>query len=168
MSSKTSPFTVIIVGGGIAGLSSAIALRGINRKIIVLEQARLNREIGATISLQPNASQIVEKKWGLTEALQTSGAMRDEAFQIFGTDGNLQKTIPLLLKEKYGADRMVYHRQDLHDALKQFATRQTGCGEPAEIRVSSMVVRCDTEQGIVFLQDGSTLKGDLIIGADGM
>jgi salicylate hydroxylase len=41
---------IIIVGGGIAGLASAIALRGPGREIIVLEASRMNKEIGATIS----------------------------------------------------------------------------------------------------------------------
>lgn len=167
MSSEASIFTIVIVGGGIAGLSAAIALRGPHRKIIVLEQSRLNREIGATISLQPNASKIVEKRWGMANVLDAAGAMLDEGFQIYATNGELQKRIPLVSKTEYGANRMIYHRQDLHDTLKQFA-RGGGSENPVEIRVSSGVVSCDAEQGVVQLKDGSSVKGDLVIGADGM
>ena len=44
-------FRIIIVGGGIAGLAAAIALRAPNRGIVVLEQSALSSEIGAMISL---------------------------------------------------------------------------------------------------------------------
>jgi len=48
---STSPnFRIVIVGGGIAGLSSAIALRAPGRDIVVLEASRMNKEVGAAIS----------------------------------------------------------------------------------------------------------------------
>lgn len=62
---ESSPFRIVVVGGGIAGLTAAIALRGPNRQITVLEQSRLNKEIGALISLQPNATKIVYDTWKL-------------------------------------------------------------------------------------------------------
>ncbi|KAJ5370505.1 uncharacterized protein N7496_006597 [Penicillium cataractarum] len=49
-------FRIVIVGGGIAGLSAAVALRAENRDIKVLEKSAQLKEIGAGISLQPNAS----------------------------------------------------------------------------------------------------------------
>ena len=154
-------FRIIIVGGGIAGLSAAIALCGENRKITILEQSRLNREIGATISLQPNASKIVERTWEMAAALSRIG-MKDEGFRIFGTDGTLQQSIDLETS-RYGADRMVYHRQDLHEALKSKVREGI-----AEIKVSCRVVQCDPERGLVELEDGSKLEADLIIAADGI
>ncbi|OAG11552.1 FAD/NAD(P)-binding domain-containing protein [Paraphaeosphaeria sporulosa] len=160
--------TFIVVGGGIAGLASAIALRAPKRRIVVLEQSSLNREVGATLSLQPNATKIVEKQWGMGDALKRVGAMRDEGFNMYSIDGKLQRSIPLVSKTEYGADRMVYHRRDIHDTLKEFATQVDGFGEPAEIRTSSCVVACDLDEGIVTLKDGSVIKGDVIIGADGI
>lgn len=63
----------------------------------------------------------------------------------------------------------MYHRQDLHETLKEAATSKDGIGEPAEIRVSSRVMSCDYENGSVQLENGQVLDGfDLIIGADGM
>jgi 2-polyprenyl-6-methoxyphenol hydroxylase-like FAD-dependent oxidoreductase len=47
---ESSPFRIVIVGGGIAGLPAAIALRRPNRQITVLERSRLGKEIGAFIS----------------------------------------------------------------------------------------------------------------------
>ncbi|KAI9925829.1 hypothetical protein MW887_005635 [Aspergillus wentii] len=165
---ETKPFRIIIVGGGIAGLSAAIALRGPNRQITVLEQSRLNKEIGALISLQPNASKIVERKWDLTKELQGARGMIDEGFRVYSTDGKLVNTVPLLTKTAYGANRVLYHRRDLHEALKHGATSSECDGDPVTIRVASRVVGCDPLQGTIILESGEYIHADLIVGADGI
>ncbi|KAL3458311.1 hypothetical protein BJX64DRAFT_302067 [Aspergillus heterothallicus] len=159
---------IIIVGGGIAGLAAAIALRKEDCEITILEQSPISAEIGATISLQPNASKIVEQQWGLALALKERGSMVDEAFEVYNLDGEMQMRIPLSTKEKYGAERMMYHRADLHTVLKERATGADFPGPPATLRTSSRVVRCDTVKGTVELADGEILSGDLIVGADGI
>ncbi|KAI9035852.1 FAD/NAD(P)-binding domain-containing protein [Aspergillus affinis] len=162
------PFRIIIVGGGIAGLAAAIALRADDRQITILEQSPINKEIGATISLQPNASKIVERQWGLSALLRDRGSMVDEAFEIYNTDGEMQINIPLLTSEKYGAERMVYHRADLHSVLKHRVTADEYPGRPVTVRVSSRVVGCDCQEGRVELANGEVMQADLIIGADGI
>lgn len=134
----------------------------------MLEQSSLNREIGAAISLQPNASKIVEKQWGLEKALQEKGSMVDEGFQMYSLNGELQMRIPLFTASKYGAERMLYRRVDLHEALKERATSSSFAGRPAEVRVSSRVTDCDCDAGFVLTQSGEILQADLIIGADGI
>lgn len=163
-----APFRIVIVGGGIAGFTAAIALRGPNRHITILEQSTLNKEIGALISLQPNASRIVESKWNLSEELLEARQMVDEGFRIYNTEGQLVNTIPLLTKEKYGAERLLFHRRDLHETLKRAAISSTRPGDPAIVRVSSRVVDCDALKGTVTLDSGEIVEGDLIVGADGM
>ncbi|GKT43491.1 uncharacterized protein ColSpa_03672 [Colletotrichum spaethianum] len=103
LSDGNQMFNITIVGGGIAGISAAIALRGPNRRITVFEQSQLNREIGVTIS-------IVEKQWGLKETLSMKGSMADKGFRIYTTKGELHAEIPFHLKKSYGAERMMYHR----------------------------------------------------------
>ncbi|KAK2012463.1 FAD/NAD(P)-binding domain-containing protein [Colletotrichum eremochloae] len=161
-------FDIVVVGGGIAGISAAIALRGPRRRITVLEQSQLNREIGATISLQPNASKIVEKQWGLEETLSRKGSMADQGFRIYSVEGKLHADIPFHLKKNYGADRMMYHRIDLHDALREAATKEAADAEPVIIRAGCVVRECDPEAGTVTLESGEVLTGDLIVGADGI
>ncbi|KNG90583.1 zeaxanthin epoxidase [Aspergillus nomiae NRRL 13137] len=143
-----SPFKIIIVGGGIAGLAAAIALRDDERDITVLEQSSISQEIGALISLQPNASKIVEDQWGLGSRLREQGSMIDEAFEIYNIKGELQSQILLsAVSSKYGADRVCYHRADLHQALRERATSPDYPGRPVELRLSSRVLDCDCENG---------------------
>ncbi|KAL4916444.1 hypothetical protein BDW62DRAFT_212000 [Aspergillus aurantiobrunneus] len=159
---------IIIVGGGIAGLAAAIALRQYDREITILEQSSISQEIGATISLQPNASKIVEEQWGLASILKQRGSMVDEAFEVYNIDGEMQIRIPLLTKDKYGAERMMYHRADLHETLKERATSVDFPGRPATLRTSSRVASCDCTRGTVELVGGEVLSADLIVGADGI
>jgi len=95
--------------------------------------------------------------------------MIDKAFRICSVDGKEHKRINLTAKTEYGGDRMLYHREDLHEVLKTAATSVDGVGMPAEIRVQSRAVSCDCDAGSVVLESGEQLKGfDLIIAADGI
>jgi 2-polyprenyl-6-methoxyphenol hydroxylase-like FAD-dependent oxidoreductase len=59
-------------------------------------------------------------------------------------------------------------RVDLHESLKRLATDPSRPGNPATIRVASKVLSCDCDSGVVTLENGETIQGDLVIGADGM
>ncbi|KAH7157423.1 hypothetical protein B0J13DRAFT_434715 [Dactylonectria estremocensis] len=157
---------VVIVGGGIAGLATAVALRSPSRRITILERSRMVREVGALLSLQPNATKIVNR-WGIDAFLATAEPMPDRAFRMFNTDGELVREMSLD-KKQFGADRIMYHRQDLSSSLKDAAISTDFPGRPAEIRTSCQVVGVDCEEGIVTLESGETVLGDVIIGADGI
>ncbi|KAM5354633.1 hypothetical protein ACJ41O_001280 [Fusarium nematophilum] len=157
---------VVIVGGGIAGLATAFALRHPNRRITVLERSRMLREVGALISLQPNASKIING-WNLQPFLETAEPLVDQAFRIFNSDGVCVREIQLE-KGQFGADRMLYHRQDLQAALQDAVTSENVQGQPAKIRTSSQVVGIDCDEGIVTIESGEQITGDVIIGADGI
>lgn len=124
------------------------------------------KETGALISLQPNASKIISS-WGLAPFLKPCEPMIDTAFRMFDTTGKLVREINFDFS-KFGADRVVYHRQDLHTALKDAATSADLPGRPVEIRTASSVTSCDPENGTVILDGGEVLEADIIIGADGI
>ncbi|KLP18547.1 salicylate 1-monooxygenase [Fusarium fujikuroi] len=157
---------VVIVGGGIAGLATAFALRHPNRRITVLERSRLLREVGALISLQPNASKIITK-WKLDPFLENAEPQADQGFRIFDADGNLVRELPFQ-KGQFGAERMLYHRQDLQAALGTAAASKEAYGNPVDVRTGCQVASVDCDEGIVTLDSGEKIHGDLIIGADGI
>lgn len=95
--------------------------------------------------------------------------MVDKAFRICSVDGTEHKRVDLAAKVEYGGDRMLYHRQDLHDALKEAAIDPARAGPPAELLVRRRVMSCDCDAGSVVLEDGTVLDGfDLIVAADGV
>jgi salicylate hydroxylase len=95
--------------------------------------------------------------------------MIDKAFRICSTDGKEQTRIGLISKLSYGGNRVVYHRQDLHDVLKEAATSSTSQAPGAKIRVSSRVTSANCLEGSVTLENGEVLEGfDVVIGADGI
>ncbi|RSL91768.1 hypothetical protein CEP51_000100 [Fusarium floridanum] len=157
---------VVIVGGGIAGLAAAIALRHPNRRVTVLERSRMLREVGALLSLQPNASKIISK-WNLDSFLQRTEPLVDRGFRIFDADGKCVRELAFETSD-YGADRILYHRQDLQAAFGDAATSEHLPGKPAEIRTACQVVGIDCEEGIITLETGEEIHGDVIIGADGI
>jgi salicylate hydroxylase len=159
--SSSTPFRIIICGGGIAGMSAAIALRAPHREITILERSALASEIGATISLQPNASRILQSVWNVDSMAEARG-MVDHGFRIFNTDGNMVNSIPLLDKVEYGGQRVMYHRQDLHSCLIRAATAEDREGKPVTIRTSTKVVACDYINGSVSLDNGEQLSADLM------
>lgn len=65
------------------------------------------------------------------------------------------------VEQRHGAPQYVIHRADLHTAFMDYAL------EVAEIRTNSIVVDINFEKTTVTLQGGSTISGDIVVGADG-
>lgn len=63
---------------------------------------------------------------------------------------------------------MFAHRVRLHNALKEAATAVSGRGTPVQLHTSSPIVDVDPASATIYLKDGSTAQGDLVIGADGV
>ena len=63
---------LIIVGGGIGGLSAALALEKAGMQADVFERSPVFGEAGTGMSLWPNATRVL-KSWGLLETLLSEG-----------------------------------------------------------------------------------------------
>jgi salicylate hydroxylase len=63
---------IAMVGGGIGGLTAALALRARGLNVTVFEQAGELREIGAGMSIHPNAALLLQRI-GLTDRMKTIG-----------------------------------------------------------------------------------------------
>lgn len=56
----------------------------------------------------------------------------------------------------------------LHDELKRIATSEDGEGEPVALVAATKVVGVDSEEGVVKLEGGEEVRGDVVVGADGI
>ncbi|HLL82544.1 MAG TPA: FAD-dependent monooxygenase [Longimicrobium sp.] len=110
MTDETRP--IIIAGGGIGGLSAAIALRRAGFEAQVFERAPELREVGAGISLWPNATRQL-RRWGvLAEVVRRGFVFHEGAFR--SRDGRV------LMRIRFGgqdAPCVLIHRAALHSAL---------------------------------------------------
>lgn len=150
-----------IVGGGIGGLAAAIALHRRGWRVEVLERAPEFTEIGAGISLWPNALRALEVL-GLDRtvralgAVEATGGVRDRRGRWLSRTDNAE------LARRFGHPLVVLHRADLLRVLTEAL--------PADsLRPASEVsaVR-DDDRGPVVEHTGGESRPDLVIGADGL
>ncbi|POS74305.1 FAD binding domain-containing protein [Diaporthe helianthi] len=159
---------VIIAGAGVAGLSTAISLRRCGHQVTIYERSALNHELGAAINAPPNVSRflialgvdVVKAQFVPSESMYVlSHTQRDKV--LFHSD--FRHNI-----DTYGAHLYYAHRVDLHESLKRMATEADGPGIPVVINTRSEVVAFDPETPSMTLKNGTVIKGDLVIGADGI
>ncbi|KIM94484.1 hypothetical protein OIDMADRAFT_136193 [Oidiodendron maius Zn] len=153
---------IIIVGAGIAGLGAGVGLRRAGHKVTILEQSSLLHEVGAAITIKPNATRVLQS-WDFVPEHSSMVSIRKGSL----IDGmNMQVLVPNYYKD---CDSMyAVHREDLHNQLRLLATRKEGLGHPCDVRVRSKVLDYDAENGKVTTENGEVLQADLIIAADGV
>lgn len=59
-------------------------------------------------------------------------------------------------------------RVDLHNTLKRQATSAAGPGQPVKIHIGRTVTKINCETAVITLADGTSVSGDLVVGADGV
>lgn len=150
-----------IVGGGIGGLAAAIALHRRGWRVEVLERAPEFTEIGAGISLWPNALRALDAL-GLADTVRALGAI-EAAGGVRDRKGRwLTRTDNAELTRRFGHPLLVLHRADLLRALAEAL--------PADsLRPDSEVTEVrDDDHGPVVEHPGGESRPDLVIGADGL
>ena len=113
MSDAASKPPVLIVGGGIGGLSAALALSRKGIPVQVLEQAPEFKEIGAGIQLGPNVFRMFEAL-GLTQQMFHWCAFPEglEFRDSITTESIIDMKIDKRFHDKYHAPYAVIHRAD--------------------------------------------------------
>ncbi|KAJ2973350.1 hypothetical protein NUW58_g8957 [Xylaria curta] len=159
---------VVIVGAGIGGLGAAVALNRAGHDVEVYESSAFLNEVGAAIHLAPNATRVL-RSWDCD--FKELSPVPCEAINVYSADFKLFLA-PVTLKE--GQELvgtkdpwLLTHRVDLHNALRSLAERGFQ-GRSVTIHLNSKVESVDAETGEVHLQDGRVVRGDLVIGADGL
>lgn len=158
---------VVVVGGGIGGVSTAIALAQRGMTVTVLERAAEIKEIGAGIQLGPNAGRVLQELGVWDAVMRTAVLPRRFVLRDIYTGKDIyQAKMGPELVARYGAPYTVMHRADLLDALLEGAIA-TGRVEVATGK-EVVAVEQDARQARVVCADGSSYEGDVVVGADGL
>lgn len=159
-----SSLKIAICGGGIGGLSAAIALRQSGHDVVVFEKTRAFNRVGADINLTPNAVFAVDRL-GVGDVLRKTAARPTFRISRDGETGEETSRLPMstAAEEKYGAPQLTIHRADLLEALRDRL--------PADVLLFGRSVK-GVESGqmsaTIKFDDDTEETYDLVIGADGI
>jgi salicylate hydroxylase len=158
---------VLIVGGGIGGLATALSTARAGRDVLLVEQAREFNEIGAGLQLGPNAMRAFDRL-GVYEAVARSAVFPSRALVRDAVDGSTLTVLDFGARfvSRYGYPYVVAHRRDVLDALLR------ACREQPRIRLENrrtVVAVSESGQGAeVVFADGETRRANVLVGADGI
>ncbi|HSF26234.1 MAG TPA: FAD-dependent oxidoreductase, partial [Actinomycetes bacterium] len=157
---------VLIVGGGIGGLSNALGLARAGHRVRVLESAPEFSEIGAGLQLAPNANRIL-RDWGLLDEVAAAGFRPRRLVLKDAIDGGELTHLPIddAFEARYGTPYYVIHRSDLLDILVR-ACKQAG----VELRTGAHVEDVSTEPdgATVTVASGPAQRAAVVLAADGL
>lgn len=156
-----SQLKVAIVGAGIAGLTSALAMAAKGIAVDVLERAQSLDAVGAGIQLSPNATRVLESL-GLTETLRAFWLEPDEIRLADGRSLRTLATVPSgpFARRRWGAPYAVTSRADLQRILADAVRAHPLC----RLHLGASVG--DATPATIARHTGET--PDLIVGADGV
>jgi len=155
--------SIAIVGGGLGGLTAALALQSRGLDVHVFEQAEILREIGAGISIHPNAARLL-RRIGLEEQLRKIGVpIGGVVLRSSQGDPVITPTGPATPAFSRGDQGYNVHRSDfltlLFDALPRGA-----------VALGHRCVQLEDQADRIrlFFANGATAEADVVIGSDGI
>ena len=155
---------ISIIGAGLGGLTCALALLRAGKSVCVYEQAPVLAEIGAGITLSPNASRIFIHL-GMGEGIARLGFVPPKQWTQKLTSGDLlvERERGPLMQTSYGAPYTHLHRADLHSLLSDAVLAL----DPKAIRLDHKLETITPDGGLRFA-NGANVEADIVIGADGV
>ena len=153
---------IAVIGGGIGGLTTAIALARQGMAVEVYEQAPALEEVGAGVGLWPNAMAAFEQI-GLADQVAKLATPVDKQ-GLMRLDGSWLLCLPAeLMTQRWGAGFVSVHRAELQQLLAAEL-------DPAVIHLGA---RCtglqDNGQAVIArFADGRVVEADVLVGADGV
>ncbi len=163
----TIPHPILIAGGGIGGLATALVLARDGHAVTVLEQSSSFGEIGAGIQLGPNIFRMFS--WlGLTEVVSKVAFFPPGLGMNDVRTGEKVVRVPLgdVARATYGFPYGVIYRADLHQVFLDACQALPNVTLRTDAKLESFEQTADSVR--VQLASGETLPGVALIGADGL
>ena len=158
---------ILIVGGGLGGLTTALALahRGLTAR--VLEGAPEFGAIGYGIQFGPNVFHVFDRL-GLMEQVLAVADSPAAVLMWDALDGKELVRIPTgaSLRARFKYPYIIVHRIDLHNVLLDACRRSDAIELVADAMVCNFVDKDDSVA--VTTVDGRTFSGPALVGADGV
>lgn len=156
---------ITIIGAGIGGLTAALALQRRGFKVQVFERSKEIREIGAGITVSPNARRAL-RDLEIDRALEACSSSAQEMYICDYATGQVKhRNYDSSIVEKYGFHVLQVHRADLHDLLRQAVKANDENALHANHEFVSLE---QDEHGVsAAFANGASARGDVLIGADG-
>jgi salicylate hydroxylase len=158
---------ILIAGAGIGGLTAALSLLRRGHDVQVCEQAAELREVGAGLQLSPNGLRALYQL-GLGDALQALASEPEGKEIRLWSTGQTWKLFDLgkTAVADYGYPYFMIYRPDLHKVL-------INAVRAIKADAITLGAQCtgfeQTAEGVTLkLGDGCELRGDILIGADGV
>ena len=158
--------SALIVGGGIGGITAALALAKRGCRATVFEQSTEFQNVGAGIQLSPNCTRVLHHL-GLQQAL------RDCAFVPEGTQFRHWKTGRVIAESRlgdqalgrYGYPYYHVHRRDLMDILRKAASASSLIDW---VDGASVTDFSESDTSLDLVVNRKDFSADVLIGADGI
>ena len=145
---------IAIIGGGIGGLTTAVALHQFGFESQVFEQAPALHDVGAAITLWPNAMRVLERLGLANKILERAGVMNE--IRWLDQNGWLINRVSI-------PQSIALHRADLQNILLHELN-------PSSIHLGHELIgqRQEGDRMIATFANSRSIEADLLIGADGI
>lgn len=155
---------IAILGAGVAGVSSAIALKQMGFDVQIFERHKSASNIGAGIVVWPNAAYVLQQLGVLDEIISVSG--QPSAMRRISHTGEALGTIDIeSINKQMGFPSLSILRYDFQNIL---ISKLKSVG--IEIQYDHTITQINTnksDQAVVSFNNGLKITADVILGADG-
>lgn len=155
-----------VIGGGIGGMSVAIALRRAGHAVTVYEKSDFAGEVGASVSCAANGTRWLHE-WKVDVAKGDPVVLK----KLINRDWKTGEPVSVYdledYEERWGYVYNMFHRQYMHSMLKESALGEEGEGTPAKLlvnhKVSFFLFFLFAKSGIIPLKEALTNMSSLSV-----
>ena len=156
---------ILIAGGGIGGLTTALSLHQQGIPCEIFEKATHIEHRGVAIQLTPNAMHIFQKL-GINKQIEAISFEPNHVRLQHFANGKMKLIIPLkdICQQRYGAKYLHIHRAELQNLLYKFI-QQAGIA----FHLSHQAINYEqTDNHVTLLTNKGKYQGDILIASDGV